>query len=208
MSAPSTATLGRFIMPSLTLSLYIAKMYAARFIGMLLGLISILQLLDLMAVSDTIMAAEGATGDEIARYVSLRLPQLLSQFIPFSALLATLMTLASLNQHSEIIIMKAAGLSAHRILFPLGVPCLMIFLAHFAFNETVVWDGNAELQYWQDNDFTVDLPPPPDYAKKIRMVDGNTLIMAKAVTRTGEAILIDKVSLYNRDDQGDRKSVV
>ena len=86
MSAPSTTTFGRFIMPSLTLSLYIAKMYAARFLGMLIGLISILQLLDLMAVSDTIMAAEGATGDEIARYVSLRLPQLLSQFIPFSAL--------------------------------------------------------------------------------------------------------------------------
>ena len=71
----------------------------------------------------------------------------------------------------------------------------------------VVWDGNAELQYWQDNDFTVDLPPPPEYAKKIRMVDGNTLIMAKAVTRTGEAVLLDKVSLYDRDDNGNMKTL-
>jgi lipopolysaccharide export system permease protein len=178
-----------------------------RFFGMLIGLISVLQLLDLMAVSDAIMAADGATSEEIARYISLRLPQLISKFTPFSALLATLLTLASLNQHSEIIIMKAAGLSAHRILLPLGIPCLLIFLANFTFNETVVWDGNAELQYWQDNDFAVDLPPPPEYAKHIRMLDGNTLILAEAVRKTGDAVFVDKVSLYNRDDEGNMETL-
>jgi len=198
----------RFMMPSKTLGAYVIKLYLKSFMGMLLGLVSVLQLLDLLANMDAVMNGVGATGASALDYVLLRLPQLMSEFIPFSALLATLLTLAALNQNSEIIIMKASGLSAHRILFPLGLPCLLIALLHFTFNETVVTQSTAKLNYWADNDYAAGLPPPPEYAKNARIVDGTTLVIAQSITRSGNIVLLDKVSLYERDDIGLPTSLV
>ena len=192
----------RFMMPSKTLGRYVMKLYMKSFLGMLIGLVSVLQLLDLLANMDAVMSGVGATAGAAVDYVLLRLPQMMSEFIPFSALLATLFTLAALNQNSEIIIMKASGLSAHRILFPLGVPCLLIAGLHFTFNETIVTQSTAKLNYWADNDYAAGLPPPPEYAKDARLIDGNTLVIAENITRSGTIVLLDKVSLYERDDIG------
>ena len=63
---------------------------------------------------------------------------LISRFLPFSVLLGTLIAFAGLNQHSEVVSMKAAGISAHQILAPLIVASLGVALALFAFNERVV----------------------------------------------------------------------
>jgi lipopolysaccharide export system permease protein len=56
----------------------------------------------------------------------LRAPQIIARFLPFSVLLGTLITLMTLNQNSEVIAMKAAGLSAHQVLAPLFVAALGI----------------------------------------------------------------------------------
>ena len=192
----------RLFLPSKTLAIYIAKMYVTRFVAFLISLVATLQLLDLMAVTDSLMAPEGATGAQTWKYLSLRLPQLISQFVPFCTLLATLLTLASLNQHSEVIIMKAAGLSPHKILLPLGIPCFLIFVAHLAYNETVLVKASAELEYWQDNDYAINLAPPPEYTRLARLKEGNLLIMTEAATRKSDATFLDKVSVYKRNDDG------
>lgn len=196
-----TAVLGnaiRIFLPSQSLGRYIARLYMIRFAGLLLGIVAVLQMLDLLAASDAILAAEGADYNSILRYISLRLPQLLSQFIPFTALLATLLTLATLNQSSEIIVMKASGLSAFRILLPLLLPSALIGVAHFAFNETVLVSANAELQYWEDNAYAVDLPPPPEYAAEARIIEDGKLILTEAVSRNGNVVILDKVSIYEQ----------
>jgi lipopolysaccharide export system permease protein len=192
----------RFLMPSLTLGLYVAKTYTVRFLAMLLGLVAVLQLLDLLAHSDEILMADGAGWEQILYYLRLRAPQLISQFTPFSALLATLLTLATLNQNSEIIIMKAAGLSAHRILIPLAIPCLLIATIHFGFDNYVVARASSQLQYWQQNDYVVQLPPAPEYAAFPRLSENNLLILAESATRRPNVVILDNVSLYERDDTG------
>ncbi len=192
----------RFFLPSKTLSHYVSKLYLIRFLGMTVGLVTVLQMLDLLGVSEEIMAADGANFSSILRYLSLRTPQLISQFIPFSALLATLLTLASLSQYSEIIIMKGLGLSAQRILMPLGLPCALIAGLHFYFQDTVVVNANAELAYWQDNEYAINLPPIPDYTTEARIVENGTLVLAAAVTRNGNIVILDRLSIYERDDRG------
>lgn len=192
----------RYAVPSRTLGRYLGRLYLSRFLGLLIGLVAILQMLDLLATRDDIMAAAGADAGSIWLYLSLRTPQLISQFIPFSALLATLLALAALSQNSEIIVMKAAGMSAQRILLPLVMVSLVIAVFHFAFNELYVAPSTARLQYWQDNNYSVDLGPPPEYSTQKRLVDGNTLVMTKAVTRDRNVIIVDRVSIYHRDEQG------
>ncbi|WCL53223.1 LPS export ABC transporter permease LptG [Gimibacter soli] len=197
----------RPLMPSGTLARYMIRMHLGRFFGILIGLCAVLQLLDLLAQSDEIMAADGATSASLITYVGLRLPQIISQFVPFVALLATLLTLATLNQHSEVIVMKAAGLSAHRILLPVGYASFFIAVAHFTFNETVVVDATDQLDYWAEHGYAIDLPPKTSNTGRVWVKEGETVILVEAVSQVQNRVVLDKVNLFERDGSGRLKAI-
>lgn len=195
-------TLRRSLVPSRTLARYMIKMYLGRFLGILIGLCTVLQMLDLLATADEIMAAENADMGSILSYLMMRFPQLMSQFIPFVGLLATLLTLATLNQNSEIIVMKATGLSAHKILLPLGLASFLIAFSHFLFDDAIVAKANAELEYWQENDYAIDLPPAPEVKGQVAITDGSAIVKIQKVSRTGSRIILDNITLLERDEKG------
>ena len=95
--------------PSRTLTLYLAKLFVVRILAVLVMLVLVLLALDLLAETGDILAVPGNGQAEIFEYASLRAPQLAARFLPYSVLLATLITLVTLNQNSEVIAMKAAG---------------------------------------------------------------------------------------------------
>ena len=198
----------RSFLPSKTMSKYMIRLYLGRFLGILIGLTAVLQLLDLMGVSDEVMAAPGASYGSLISYIAMRFPQLVSQFAPFVALLATLLTLATLNQHSEIIVMKAIGLSAHKILMPLGLACAMVAFIHFIFNETVVVESSAQLSYWQSQDYAVDLPPRTDKTERVWLTEGNTVVLVDSVTESANRVILDNVNFFERDDDGKLIAIV
>ncbi len=105
--------------PSPTLSRYLARLFVTRIFGVLFLLVIVLQMLDLLIESGKILAWPGNGEPELWHYVTLRIPQLIARFLPYSVLLATLFTFWPLNHNSEVIAMRAAGLSAHQILAPL-----------------------------------------------------------------------------------------
>ena len=105
--------------PSKSLALYLVKLFLTRTFAVLFMLVLVLMALDLLGESGKILAVPGNGEAELWRYVSLRVPLLIQRFLPFSALLGTLIVFTSLNQHSEVVSMKAAGLSVHQILAPL-----------------------------------------------------------------------------------------
>src|SRR5437764_14948760 len=115
--------------------------------------------LDLLGESVMILVVPGNTDADLWRYVGLRIPILLSRFLPFSVLLGTLIAFVGLNQHSEVVAMKAAGLSAHQILAPLIVASIVIAAGLFAFDEAVVVNSARVVNAWSDNDYK---PIPPD----------------------------------------------
>ena len=110
--------------PSRQIAIYTVKLFLTRSLAVLVMLVLVLMALDLLGESGKILRVPGNTDADLWRYVSLRLPLLISRFMPFSVLLGTLIAFAGLNQHSEVIAMKAAGISAHQILAPLIVASL------------------------------------------------------------------------------------
>ncbi|NOZ42089.1 MAG: LPS export ABC transporter permease LptG [Alphaproteobacteria bacterium] len=181
------------------MDIYIAKLFAARYIVILIGLVATLQMLDLLSESDDILAGQGATYADLWRYVTLRTPTLLSLFSPFVALLSAIMCLAALNVHSEIVIMKASGWSAFRIITPMIMVSLLIASLHFVFTETVTVSARAQLRNWQANKYAANLPPAPDTVYNTWVNDGNNLIKAERASRNGRILLLDKVTQYIRD---------
>ncbi len=190
--------LGGFLNPG-SMDIYLAKFFATRYLFILMGLVATLQMLDLLSESDNILAGEGAVYSDLWHYVTLRVPTLLSLFSPFVALLAAIMCLAGLNVHSEIIIMKAAGWSAFRIITPMILMSLLIASLHFVFTETITVDAKAELRNWKENKYAADLPPAPDTVYDTWVNDGNNLIKAESASRNGSILLLDKVTQYIRD---------
>ena len=187
------------IFPSRTIAWYTARMFIIRAAAFLVGLIIILESLDLLGESGKILAAAGNGEAELWTYVSLRVPQLVQLFLPFSVLLATLITLATLNQNSEVVIFKAAGLSAHHILAPLLVAAFGIAIANFVFNETVTTHATRTLKVWQENDYA-KVPPEKMLTTESWVRGGNDLFHAERVQGVGANTVLSNVTIYDRQD--------
>ena len=97
--------------PSRRLALYMVRLFLTRSLAVLVALVLVLMTLDLLGESGKILAVPGNGDAELWRYVGLRIPLLVSRFLPFSVLLGTLIAFVGLNQHSEVVAMKAAGMS-------------------------------------------------------------------------------------------------
>lgn len=183
--------------PSRTISLYMARMFATRTVAVLGGLVVVLMTLDLLGESGKILAVPGNGEGHLWYYVSLRVPQLIERFLPFSALLGALLALSTMNANSEIISMKAAGASAHQILAPLIVASLFIGGVLFVFNETVVAPSYAKLSVWEAADYG-PVPLDTGAGRNVWVRDGDDLVNAASVTGRGGDTVLRNVTIYDR----------
>src|SRR4051795_11904327 len=183
--------------PSRRLALYMVRLFLTRSLAVLVALVLVLMTLDLLGESGKILAVPGNTDADLWRYVSYRLPMLASRFLPFSVLLGTLIAFVGLNQNSEVVAMKAAGLSAHQILAPLVVASIGIAAALFAFNETVVVNSARIVNAWSDNDYK-PIPPDRGILTNIWILNGDDLIRAGIVNGRGNRLIARQVRVYDR----------
>jgi len=184
--------------PSRTLAWYMAKSFLVKTLAVLAALVFVLQTLDLLGESGDILAYPGNGQHQIWHYVALRVPQLIAFLLPFSVLLGTLITLVTLNQNSEVIAMKAGGVSAHQILAPLVLASLGIAGLSFMFNERLVTRATATLDAWQDVDYG---PIAKGHANpaNVWVRDGDDIVHANQVTGKGTDVRLIGVTVYDRD---------
>ena len=187
--------------PSRTLTLYLAKLFVVRIFAVLVMLVLVLLMMDLLSSTGKILAVQGNGQAEIWKYATLRAPQLVARFLPYSVLLATIITLVGLNQNSEVISMKAAGLSAHQILAPLLLTALVIGIGSFAFNERVVTRANATLKAWDANEFK-KVPRDSGVRTNVYLTDGTDILSAATVSGSGKRIEMTGVTWYRRAPSG------
>lgn len=187
--------------PSRTLTLYLVRLFIVRILAVLLMLVLVLQMLDLLSESGKILAVAGNGEEALWHYVGLRVPQLVARFLPYSVLLATIITLATLNQNSEVIAMKAAGLSAHQILAPLLLAALAVSVISFGFNERVVTRANAALDAWQAVDYG-KIPEASSVRSNVYVTDGSNIFAAQTLTGQGAGMRMEGVTYYRRDANG------
>ena len=189
--------------PSRTLTLYLSRLFIGRIVSVLLMLVMVLQLLDLLSESGRILSHAGNGEAQIWTYVSLRAPQLVARFLPYSVLLATLFTFFPLNQNSEVIAMRAAGLSAHQILAPMMATAMVVSALSFLFNESVVAQSNATLKAWQGVEYG-EIPRESGTRSNIYVTDSSNtgILYAQTLTGSGAAMQMHNVTWYERDTRG------
>jgi lipopolysaccharide export system permease protein len=181
--------------PSRRLALYMVRLFFTRSIAVLVALVLILMTLDLLGESAKILAVPGNGDADLWRYVSYRLPMLTSRFLPFSVLLGALIAFVGLNQNSEVVAMKAAGLSAHQILAPLVVASIGLAGILFAFNEGVVVNATRVVTAWSDNDYK-PVPRASSMLSNLWIMSGDDLVRAR--TAGGTPFVAEGVTIYDR----------
>lgn len=187
--------------PSRTLMFYLARLFIGRIVSVLIMLVLVLQLLDLLGESGKILAYPGNGEAQLWSYVLLRAPQLVARFVPYSVLLATLLTFWPLNQNSEVIAMRAAGLSAHQILAPMLMTAMLVAVFSFGFNERIVTHASARLKAWQSTDYGA-MPQGEGIHGVVYIGDGPDILAADSVSGSGAAMQMTGVTWYHRDTKG------
>jgi lipopolysaccharide export system permease protein len=94
-----------------------------------------------------------------AQVLLLRFPQFIAYAFPMSSLLATLMTYSRLSADSELIALRACGVSVYRMIVPALAVCLMATGLTFAFNELIVPAANYQSAITLEKALKEENPP-------------------------------------------------
>ena len=125
------------------LDLYVMRLYAIVFtlsFGALIGVFYISTLIDLAPH----MFHGPATTALVARYFYWETPQYVYYVIPLSVLVGTLVTIGLLTKNSELIVMRACGISLYRSAVPVLLCGLVCSGALFELEENVLSVTNRE----------------------------------------------------------------
>lgn len=193
--------------PSRTVSIYMARLFLVRTFAILAALVVVLQALDLLSESGKILGVAGNTDREVWAYVSLRAPQIVARFLPFSVLLGTILTLIQMNQNSEVVALKASGLSAHQVLAPLIVASLGVAALSFAFNDRVVSRATATLNAWQRVEYG-PLPRDRGDRSNVWVRSGDDLIAVERTSGRGASTRLAGVTIYDRGEGGALAAII
>ena len=184
--------------PSRRIAFYTVRLFLTRSLAVLVALVLILMSLDLLGESGKILGVPGNGDADLWRYVSLRIPMLIARFLPFSILLGTLIAFVGLNQNSEVVAMKAAGISAHQILAPLILASIGVAAISFAFNELVVVKSARVVTAWSDNDYK-PVPADSGILSNVWLLSGDDLVRARFVGGAGRNFRAEGVTIYERE---------
>ena len=128
---------------------YLATIYLrlqALTFASLLGIFYISEFIDL---SDKLFRGSTTAGG-LLRYFAFETPQLVYYILPISVLLATLVTVGVLTRSSELVVMRACGVSLYRTALPLLVMAAMSSVLMFGLEEYVLSSSNrraADLEH-------------------------------------------------------------
>jgi LPS export ABC transporter permease LptG len=120
---------------------YIAATYARILLLTGSGMLAIFYVSTFIDLSDKLFKGETSFGF-VAQYFWFATPQYLYYTIPMSVLLAALVTIAALTRSSELVVMKACGISLYRVAVPLVVAAVLAAAALFALQESVLGPAN------------------------------------------------------------------
>ena len=122
---------------------YIARQYASVFGLAFVALVGIFYISTFIDLADKLFGGR-ATARLLLRYFYFATPQYVYYIIPMSALVATLVTIGVLTKNSELIVMRACGISLYRSALPLVLFAALFSGVLFQLQERVLASSNRE----------------------------------------------------------------
>ena len=180
----------------MSLASYVLRAVGTRVLAATVVLLAVLQILDLLEVTpDIVERGLGFAG--ILHYAALRLPRLIDQAAPLGVLAGSIFAFMKLAGDSEIVAMRASGVSVYRLLGMALPVALMVVLVDFAAVEIVAPKTDPMLQsWWQSTAPPAKKAEPKPKAFRV----GADLALAETSDLSGRTL--HDVKIYRRDANG------
>jgi LPS export ABC transporter permease LptG/LPS export ABC transporter permease LptF len=127
------------------LDVYITRFYLRIFSMAFVGMLGIFYIATFIDFSDKLFKGQ-TTGAVLLRYFWYSTPQYIYYVTPIAALIAALVTIGLLTRNSEIIVMRACGISLYRTALPLLVFGALWSGVLFALEESLLAAANREAE--------------------------------------------------------------
>jgi lipopolysaccharide export LptBFGC system permease protein LptF len=125
------------------LDLYVTREYLRVFFLAVIGLLGLFYISTFIDLVDKLFRGE-ATAYLIARYFAFQTPQFVYFVVPMAVLIATLVTFGLMTRNSELLVMRACGISLYRTAVPLMLLGAIAGGMLFVLQEGVLSKTNRE----------------------------------------------------------------
>ncbi|MCC7417211.1 MAG: LptF/LptG family permease [Acidobacteria bacterium] len=125
------------------LDLYVARQYLRTFVVAVVSLLGIFYISTFMDLAEKLFRGNTTAG-VMLRYFFFQTPQFVYYVIPMAALVSALVTIGLMTKNSELVIMKACGISLYRAAAPLVAFALLASALLFGLQEKVLAYSNRE----------------------------------------------------------------
>jgi len=125
------------------LDLYVARQYLQVFFLGIVSLLGVFYISTFIDLADKLFKGSATTG-LLLRYFFYATPQFAYYVIPMSALVAALVTVGVMTKNSELVVMRACGISLYRAAVPLLLFSIVASLVLFGLQERVLAYSNRE----------------------------------------------------------------
>jgi LPS export ABC transporter permease LptF/LPS export ABC transporter permease LptG len=125
------------------LDLYVSGQYLRIFFFGLFSLLGVFYISTFMDLADKLFRGSATTG-MLLQYFIFQTPQFVFYIIPMAALVATLVTVGLMSKNSELVVMRACGISLYRTAAPLLLFGAAASAVLFGLQEQVIAYSNRE----------------------------------------------------------------
>jgi len=123
-----------------TLSIYIARRFLATALAMIAGLLAVIVMVDFVEQMRKASDFPNATALNLLAISALKAPIFIDKAFPFACLFAAMLALTQLNHRMELVVARAAGVSAWQFLAPIALAAALTgVVAAAAYNPAAVW---------------------------------------------------------------------
>ena len=124
---------------------YVAKLYLRIFVLAFAGMLGIFYIATFIDLSDKLFKGQ-ATGRMLLEYLYYSTPQYTYYVLPIAVLVGTLVTVGLLTKSSELIVIKACGVSLYRMALPLVLCGCAGSALLFGLEESILAQANRRAQ--------------------------------------------------------------
>jgi LPS export ABC transporter permease LptF/LPS export ABC transporter permease LptG len=128
------------------LDLYITRMYVRMLVISIVGIMGLFYISTFIDMSDKLFKGQ-VTLAMILTYLMWETPQFLYYIIAIGVLLAAIVTVGLLTKNSELVVMRACGISLYRTALPLLLLAIAASAVLFSFEERVLALSNRRADY-------------------------------------------------------------
>lgn len=125
------------------LDLYVGREYLRVLVLGVVSLLALFYIATFIDLVDKLFRGETTTG-MLLRYFYFRTPQFVYFVIPMSVLVSTLVTVGVMTKNSELVVMRACGISLYRTVAPLLLFALAASAFLYGLQEKVLADANRQ----------------------------------------------------------------